>query len=169
MLSFKTPFTIWILDVPHPRTKADNPAASRVSSNNFLIANDITNALVQPNISLESILNETFRWDAISVCICLGDFRIWHFQKCNLTPVTGDPESISSTYSSIFSQTGWEAFLAPKLGKQQTAFAKKYHNLGLKFGVLIVGEIEQQIFLCTCNFFAWWNFFGEINPWRNFH
>jgi len=30
------------------------------------------------------------------------------------------------------------------LVKQQTAFGKKCPNLSLKFGVLIVGEIEQQ-------------------------
>ncbi len=35
-------------------------------------------------------------------------------------------------------------YLAHNLGEWQTAFGKKYTNWSLKFGVLIVGEIEQQ-------------------------
>jgi len=38
-------------------------------------------------------------------------------------------------------------FLAPKLGKRRTAFGEKCANLSLKFGVLIVGEIEEQNFV----------------------
>jgi hypothetical protein len=40
-------------------------------------------------------------------------------------------------------------------GKQLTVFGKKYANSCLKFGILIVGEIEQQYFhqmLCDGNF-----------------
>jgi len=43
-------------------------------------------------------------------------------------------------------------YLAHNLGEWQTAFGKKYTNWSLKFGVLIVGEIEQQFFLCASNF-----------------
>jgi len=36
--------------------------------------------------------------------------------------------------------------LANKLGKLQTAFGEKCTNLGYKFGVIIDGQIEQQLF-----------------------
>ncbi len=45
------------------------------------------------------------------------------------------------------------SFLVLKLGKLQTLFGKKCANLSLKFRVLIIGEIEQQLFLSTGNFY----------------
>ncbi len=43
-------------------------------------------------------------------------------------------------------------FFSPKLGKSQTAFGEKGANLSLEFEVLIVGEIEQQIFCAMATF-----------------
>jgi len=47
---------------------------------------------------------------------------------------------------SFFVQTGWEAFSALSVWQTANNFGKKCVNLSLKFGVLIVGEIEGQFF-----------------------
>jgi len=43
-------------------------------------------------------------------------------------------------------------------------FGKKSANLSLKFGVLIIGEIEQQIFYAPATFLIGKKKFGEIDP-----
>jgi len=43
-------------------------------------------------------------------------------------------------------------FLANILGDWQTVFGKNFTNLSLKFGVLIVGEMEQQMFHTPATF-----------------
>jgi len=52
-------------------------------------------------------------------------------------------------------------FLAHSVWQMANKFGKKCANLSLKLEVLIVGEIEQQIFLCRGDFLidekVWWN------------
>jgi len=45
-----------------------------------------------------------------------------------------------------------ELFLTHILGKFRTVFGKKCTNLSFKFGVLIIGEIEQFIFCAPPTF-----------------
>jgi len=65
------------------------------------------------------------------------------------------------TVAAFLRKENEKLYLVSKLGKLQTTFGKKCANLGLKFEVLIIVEIEQQFFCAPGTFrlakLFWWN------------
>jgi len=82
----------------------------------------------------------------------------------NVDEIDGRCQFHQHMHSAFLCKQDENLFSVHKLGKWLTLFSKNCANLSLKFGVLRIGEIEQQIFLFIGYFSRQQKKIGEIDP-----